>query len=135
MHPPELRDEEPPDDAVVVIRGGLHSLDAEKVIEVCEDSFVDFGFYGLSVFAALDGDVEALCRRLERLRSPGTIWVASCGELRAAGFTLAATDASPHFDVVLPSLAPDIVEAVQGLLPSPNQPGQEAVRRSPWSVS
>lgn len=38
----EIRDEEPPDDAVVVIRGGLHSLDVEKVIEVCEDSFVDF---------------------------------------------------------------------------------------------
>ncbi|HET9602434.1 MAG TPA: hypothetical protein VFP08_12630 [Acidimicrobiales bacterium] len=65
------------------------------------------------MFAAMDGDVEALCRRLDRLRSPGTIWVASCGQLRAAGFTLAATDASPHFDVVLPSLAPDIVETVR----------------------
>jgi hypothetical protein len=54
MEPPELRDEEPPDDAVVVIRGGLHSLDRKKVIAVCEDSFSDFGFYGLSVFAALD---------------------------------------------------------------------------------
>ena len=63
MRPPELRDEQPPDDAVVVIRGGLYSLDAEKVIEVCEDSFADFGFYGLSVFAALNGDVEGLCQR------------------------------------------------------------------------
>ena len=125
MHPPELRDEQPPDDAVVVIRGGLHSLDAEKVIEVCEDSFADFGFYGLSVFAALDGDVEALCRRLERLRSPGTIWVASCGMLRAAGFTLAATDASPHFDVVLPSLAPDIVEAVRVCFEARTNPARQ----------
>jgi hypothetical protein len=113
MRPPELRDEEPPDEAVVVIRGGLHSLDAAKVIEVCEDSFADFGFYGLSVFAALDGDVDGLCRRLYRLRSPGTIWVASCGRLRADGFTLAATDASPHFDVVLPSLDRDIVDSVR----------------------
>ena len=88
MQTPELRDEAPPDDAVVVIRGGLHSLDAEKVIQVCEDSFVDFGFYGLSVFAALDGDVEALCLRLDRLRSPGTIWVASCGTLRAPASSL-----------------------------------------------
>lgn len=38
MRRPELRNEEPPDDAVVVIRRGLHSLDIEKVIEVCEDS-------------------------------------------------------------------------------------------------
>jgi hypothetical protein len=60
MRPPELRDEQAPDDAVVVIRGGLHSLDVEKIVEVCEDSFADFGFYGLSVFAVLDGDVEAL---------------------------------------------------------------------------
>jgi hypothetical protein len=105
----EFRDEEPPDDAVVVIRGGLRSLDVEKVIELCEDSFVEFGFYGLSVFAAFDGDVEALCLRLDRLRSPGVVWVANCGALRAAGFELAATDASPHFDVVLASVDRDIV--------------------------
>jgi hypothetical protein len=125
MRPPDLRDEDPPDDAVVVIRGGLHSLDAERVVEVCEDSFADFGFYGLSVFAALDGDVEGLCRRLERFRSPGTIWVASCGRLRASGFTLVATDASPHFDVVLPSLAPDIVEAVRACFEARANPAKD----------
>ena len=86
-----MRDEKPPDDAVVVIRGGLHSLDREKVIAVWEDSFDDFGIYGLSVFAALDGDVEALCLALERFRNPGAIWVATCGRLRAAGFSLAAS--------------------------------------------
>jgi hypothetical protein len=121
----ELRDEEPPDDAVVVIRGGLHSLDVEKVIEVCEDSFVDFGFYGLSVFAALDGDVEALCLRLERLRSPGVVWVANCGTLRAAGFQLVATDASPHFDVVLPSLDRDIVDAVRACFEARDNPARK----------
>lgn len=122
MRPPELRDEQPPDDAVVVIRGGLHSLDVEKIIEVCEDSFADFGFYGLSVFAALDGDVEALCMRLDRLRSPGTIWVASCGTLRAAGFELAATDASPHFDVVLPSLDSGIVDSMRACFEARDNP-------------
>lgn len=121
----EIRDEEPPDDAVVVIRGGLHSLDVEKVIEVCEDSFVDFGFYGLSVFAALDGDVEALCLRLERLRSPGVVWVANCGTLRAAEFELAATDASPHFDVVLPSLDRDIVNSVRACFEARDNPARK----------
>jgi hypothetical protein len=125
MRPPELRNEDPPDDVVVVIRGGLHSLDADKVIAACEDSFADFGFYGLSVFAALDGDLEGLCRRLERLRSPGTIWVASCGRLRAAGFTLVATDASPHFDVVLPSLTRDIVEAVRACFEARANPARD----------
>jgi hypothetical protein len=125
MTAPELRDDEPPDDAVVVIRGGLHSLDVEKVIEVCQDSFVDFGFYGLSVFAALDGDVEALCLRLERLRSPGVVWVANCGTLRAGGFQLAATDASPHFDVVLPSLDRDIVVAVRACFEARDNPARK----------
>ena len=125
MTAPELRDEEPPDDAVVVIRGGLHSLDVEKVIEVCEDSFVDFGFYGLSVFAALDGDVEALCLRLERLRSPGVVWVANCGTPRAAGFELAATDAAPHFDVVLPSLDRDIVNSVRACFEARDNPARK----------
>lgn len=124
MQPPELRDEEPPDDAVVVIRGGLHSLDASKVVEVCEDSFTDFGFYGLSVFAALDGDVEALCLRLDRLRGPGTIWVASCGALRSAGFEFAATDASPHFDIVLPSLEGGIVDSVRACFEARDNPAK-----------
>jgi len=121
---PVLRDEDPPDDAVVVIRGGLHSMDAEKVIAVCEDSFDDFGFYGLSVFAALDGDVEALCLALERFRSPGTIWVATCGRLRAAGFWLAATDAAPHFDVVLPSLDRSTVDAVRECFEARDNPAK-----------
>jgi hypothetical protein len=103
--PPAVRDKETPEDAVPLVRGGLRSLDAEKVRELCEDSLVDVGFYGLSVFAALDGDLLALCRGVPRLSSPGVIWVARCGVLRSRGFVLVATDASPHFDVVLPDLA------------------------------
>ena len=80
----EFRDEEPPDDAVVVIRGGLRSLDVEKVIELCEDSFVEFGFYGLSVFAA-----------------------------------------SPHFDVVLPSLDRDIVDAMRACFEARDNPARK----------
>ena len=125
MRQPELRDEDPPDDVVVVVRGGLHSLDPDKVVEVCEDSFADFGFYGVSVFAALDGDVEALCKRLERLRSPGTIWTAVCGDLRTAGFTLAATDAPPHFDVVLPDLDPGTVDALRACFVARNNPARD----------
>jgi hypothetical protein len=125
MRPPELRDEDPPDDAVVVIRGGLHSLDSERVIEACVDSFADFGYYGLSVFAALDGDVEALCLRLERFRSPGTIWVASCGTLRRAGFSLAATDASPHFDVVLPSIDALTIGVLQACFVATDNPAKK----------
>ncbi len=68
--------------------------------------------------------MESLCRSLERFRSPGTIWVASCGTLRAAGFTLAATDASPHFDVVLPSLDRSTVDAVRECFEARDNPAK-----------
>ena len=54
---------------------------------------VDCGFFGVSVFAALDGDIRTLCETIPRLRSPGTIWVASAGTVRSAGFRLLPTDA------------------------------------------
>jgi hypothetical protein len=109
---PTIRDEEPPGDDVVVVRGGLNSLASEKVREVCEDTLADSGFYGLSVFAALDGDVRRLCERVPRLRSPGTIWVATCGQLRRRGVALLPTDAQPHFDILLPDLEPGTIEAL-----------------------
>jgi hypothetical protein len=109
---PSIRDESPPDDAAVVVRGGLHSLDVEKVRDTCLDSMADSGFYGLSVFATLDGDVAALCARVRRLRSPGTIWVAQCGALRRSGFELLATDAQPHYDVVLPNVETATIQRV-----------------------
>ena len=112
IHPPHIRSDGPPSDDVPVVRGGLRSLDVDKVREVCEDNLADVGFYGLSVFAALDGDVLGLCRSVRRLSSPGTVWVARCGDLRRQGLALLATDASPHFDVVLPDVAPGTIEAL-----------------------
>ncbi len=109
---PRIRDEPPPDDDVAVVRGGRHSLATEKVVASCEDSWADSGYYGLSVFAALDGDVPWLCRSVPRLRTPGTIWVATCGELRRRGFRLLATDARPHFDIVLGDVALGTIESL-----------------------
>ncbi len=84
----------------------------EKVVASCEDSWADSGYCALSVFAALDGDVPWLCRSVPRLRSPGTIWVATCGELRRRGFRLLANDARPHFDIVLGDVAPGTIESL-----------------------
>lgn len=123
--PPVLRDEQPPDDGVVVIRGGLHSLDPERVVDTAEDAFADFGFYGVSVFAAEDGDVRALCERVARLQSPGVIWVARVGELRSRGFGLAPTDEAPHYDVVLPNVAPGTIEMLIGCFESRPNPLKE----------
>lgn len=87
---------------------------------------VDVGFFGVSVFAALDGDVRALCDRTPRLRSPGTIWLATSRRVRSMGFGLVPTDASPHFDIVLPDVeAGTIEELIACFRPVPN--GQAVV--------
>lgn len=99
-----LRDEVPPDDAVVVIRGGLHSLDPDRVRATAQDSFIEIGVYGVSVFRR----PRRRCAGAVRADQPSA---ESGGDLGrpvwrppAAGFSLLATDASPHFDVVLPDL-------------------------------
>lgn len=107
-----FRDEEPPDDDVALVRGGLHSLDPDRVWEACLDSMTDAGVFGVSVFAALDGDVTGLCETVPRLRSPGTIWVTTAGNVRSAGFRLVPTDAAPHFDVVLSDIEQGIIDAL-----------------------
>ena len=55
MRPFALRSEEPPDDTVVVVRGGeMHS---DYVRRTAGQSFDEQGIYGVSVFLALDDDV------------------------------------------------------------------------------
>jgi hypothetical protein len=66
----------------VVVRGGSTACRGKKVREVSEDTLADSGFYARSVFAALDGDVPGLCERVPRLRTPASIWEATCGQLR-----------------------------------------------------
>jgi len=68
-----------------------------------------------------DHDIRTVAGR----SGPGVVWVASCGTLRAAGFELAATDASPHFDVVLPSLDRDIVAAVRACFEARDNPARK----------
>ena len=125
MANPPIREEEPLDDGVAVVRGVLHSLDAEKVRDLCEDSLADLGFYGLSVFAALDGGLLGLCEQIPRLRAPGTIWVSTCGALRQRGFGLLATDARPHFDIVLPDVSPGTIEELIACFTSMPNPAKQ----------
>jgi hypothetical protein len=53
-----LRDELPPDDAIVVVRGG--TMNSEFVRSSATDAFDDFGFFGISVSLALDDAVVEL---------------------------------------------------------------------------
>ena len=122
-----LRGEDPPDDTVVVIRGGEHGLDDEVVHRTAERSFEEYGFYGVSVFLAVDRPVDRLCAELDQLRRYGRVRLSTAGDLRRAGFTLLSTGRSPHFDVALPDLAAKTLGRLREVfgppVPNPGRPG------------
>jgi hypothetical protein len=120
-----LRGEEPPDDTVVVIRGGENGLTAETVRRTATAAHREFGFYGVSVFLALDLGVTELCASTDFLRRYSQIQESSAGHVRAAGFALLATEARPHFDIVLPDLDDQTLDRLRSCFgdPRPN-PGR-----------
>jgi hypothetical protein len=69
-----------------------------------------FGFLGLSVFLADADRVVEICGSLDELRRYGQIRRSIVSRLTASGFALLATGRSPHYDIVLPDLAPTTVD-------------------------
>jgi hypothetical protein len=102
--PPEvLRAGATPDDALMVVRGGRNSLDDVHLDRAVADCWERFGFFAISVFGVPGGDLAVLSKRVAQIRRRAEIRVARCGDLRAAGFGVAATFTNPvHFSVVLP---------------------------------
>lgn len=111
MRPLILRDEMPPDDAVVVVRGG--TMNSEFVRSSATDAFDDFGFFGVSVSLALDSAVEYLCATDPRILRYGKVRLSTVGRIRALGFALLPTLARPHYDVVLPDLADETLNRLE----------------------
>jgi hypothetical protein len=105
----QMRQESPPDDAVVVIRSGEHGLDHNRVVSTCQDCFDIYGFLGLSVYAAIDQTYVDLCKSNPALGKHGMIRIATFGDLRKAKFPMLATGAHPHYSVVLADLESETV--------------------------
>lgn len=61
MEPIVLRDEDPPEDVVVVVRGG--AMESAYLRRTALDAYDEVRLYTVSVFLALDDSVEALCAR------------------------------------------------------------------------
>lgn len=98
---PLLRNEEPPGDAVLLVRGGRDSMDklrrhAERPAR--QWLLDDVPLIGISVFAAFDGDLVGLLARFSSYRFVYTPTVAAVREQ----FELLATGARPHFTIRLP---------------------------------
>ena len=105
-----VRDEEPPDDTVVVVRGGLAA--AESIRRTAEMSQAIHGFYGVSVFLAIDLTVEKLVHRTPEL-SPDRykqLRTSTVGQIRQAHLDLLATADWPHYDVVLADLDEETIQ-------------------------
>jgi hypothetical protein len=98
---PRLRDEHPPDDSVVVVRGGpdtagkiaKHAARTARAWTLDGDPLV-----GISVFCALDPAGEACIDGiLSTMRSYRIVHLARVGNLRAADYELLATATRPHY--------------------------------------
>jgi len=98
-----LRDEVPPDDAVVVVRGG--PIAAEKLIEHAQRQARGYTYRGepmfsISVSLTVTGwDLASLLAG--PLSSRSTYALSTVGTVRAAGFDLLPTYEAPHYDLLL----------------------------------
>lgn len=98
-----VRDETPPDDAVLVVRGG--PLTAEKIVEHAARQALEYSFrnqpmISISADLTIHGwTLEAILR--ERLWSRSRYATATAGVLRIARYLLLPTFAVPHYDIVL----------------------------------
>lgn len=114
-----VRDEAPPDDTVVVVRGGLAA--ADSIRRTAEVSYTLHGFYGVSVFLAFDTTVEDLVRRTPEV-SPDRykqLRTTTVGAIRQADFELLATGEWPHYDIVLADLGDETVERLRSCFGPP----------------
>lgn len=125
MEPIVLRDEAPPEDAVVVVRGG--QMDSEYVRRTAQDAHAEVGLYTVSVFLALDDSVDVVCAGEPFLARYGKVRFSTVGSLRASGFMLIPTFERPHYDVVLPDLNHSTLQRLDRCFgpPTPN-PGRRS---------
>ncbi len=97
-----LRPEQPPDDATIVLRAGV--LTVENARRASERTFALYAVYGISVEGVIDTTVLAACRS-DRVAGYRRVRLSTFGRLREAGFAVLATFDHPHFTLVLPDLS------------------------------
>jgi hypothetical protein len=121
-----LRSEQPPDDATVVLRGGV--MDADGATRAAERSFDLYAVLGVSVEGVLDMTVQEACRG-ERIASYRRVRLSTFGRVRSAGFALLATFDRPYFTLVLPDVSDFTLSRLDRCFdePIPN-PGRETGR-------
>ena len=116
----QLRNESPPDDAVVVIRGGMMMLDSLR--RSAQAAHQETGIHLISVFLVDEQNINAVCSRPE-LKRYKSIRTSHVGELRRTGFFLLATFQNPHYDIALPNLYDDtLIKLIACFSPATSNP-------------
>jgi len=125
-----IRDEAPPDDLLLVVRGGRNSLSDAHLERATTDTWERYRFFGVSVFGAPDDDLGSLSQREAAIRRRAEVRVARVGMLRVGGFDVVPTFANPaYFSVVMAEASPTIFAQLRSCFsaPQPN-PGHEPDR-------
>jgi hypothetical protein len=102
---PFLREERPPDDSIIVVRGGSDTLaKLARHARRTHDAYIldDKPLWGISVYCALDdvgpASLDGLLRRFASYRA---VHLPRAGRLRSAGFPLLPSFGRPHYTVRL----------------------------------
>jgi hypothetical protein len=130
VRPILLRDEEPPADAVIVVRGGLLTADSvRRTVERCRRQF---GFLGVSVYGAVEMRLPKLISAVPQIGPDRyrQLRLSTFGAVRAAGFPVWPTLSFPHFSIVLPDVDDATLVRLETTFgpPEPN-PGPGALSR------
>ena len=131
---PLLREEAPPADGVLVVRGGPSSIERlREHAQRTHDAYAFDGrpFWGVSVFCALDdvgpASLDALLRRFASYR---VVHLPTVAQLAAAGFGLLPTFRRPHFTVRLEDAGdPSLTTLLNALGPDRANPYHGRQRR------
>jgi hypothetical protein len=125
-----VRDEPPPDELLLVVRGGRNSLTDANLERATTDTWERYRFFGFSVFGAPGDDLVGLSRREPAIRRRPEVRFARVGAIRSGGFEVVATFTnSAHYSVVLPQVSSVAFDQLRACFsaPQPN-PGFEPDR-------
>lgn len=121
-----LRDEPPPTDSTIVVRGGRDSV--EKLLGHVARAAALWDYHGeplhgISVFCGLDADGPAsIDGVLSTMRSYRDVYIVTVGAVEDAGYELLPTGKRPHFTLHDPNRRSTIdLEAMLDLLGEPQR--------------
>lgn len=98
-----------PDNALVVVRGGL--LESERLRRDATMAFVRFGEYGISVLAVADEAALDVIARTTLVQE-SVLTMMTVGAIRANDLELRPTFRRPHYTVILPDLNADLLRLI-----------------------